>query len=91
MQLRQQTQQQCEALINRTRQDSATIQDGANRYAEQVLSELESRLQQLSQVVLAGRRELGRLQPLPAAEPDGGERNDGPTRGRRLGRIRPVA
>jgi hypothetical protein len=73
LQFRQQTQQQCEALIARSRQESATIQEGANRYAEQVLGELEGRLQELSQVVLGGRRELVRLQsqdPTAAARPD---------------------
>ena len=62
LQFRQQTQQQCEALISRSRQESATIQEGANRYAEQVLGELEGRLQEMGQVVVAGRRELVRLQ-----------------------------
>lgn len=62
LQFRQQTQQQCDALINRSRQESATIQEGANRYAEQVLGELEGRLKELSQVVLGGRRELVKLQ-----------------------------
>jgi F0F1-type ATP synthase membrane subunit b/b' len=72
VQFRQQTQQQCEALIARTRQESAAIQEGANRYAEQVLGELEGRLQDLSQVVLGGRRELVRIQshdPSAAARP----------------------
>jgi F0F1-type ATP synthase membrane subunit b/b' len=62
LQFGKQTQQQCEALVARTRQESATIQEGANRYAEQVLGELEVRLKELSQVVLGGRQELGRLQ-----------------------------
>jgi len=62
LQFRQQTQQQCDGLIARTRQEAATIQEGANRYAEQVLGELEVRLKELSQVVLGGRRELVRLQ-----------------------------
>jgi len=62
LQFTQQTQQQCESLVNRTRQESNAIQEGANRYAEQVLSELELRLKELSQVVLGGRQELGRLQ-----------------------------
>ena len=62
LQFRQQTQQQCEALISRTRQEAATIQEGANRYAEQVLTELEGRLKEMGQVVVAGRRELVRLQ-----------------------------
>lgn len=69
LQFRQQTQQQCEALVARSRQESATIQEGANRYAEQVLGELETRLKELSQVVLGGRRELGRLQAQEAAGP----------------------
>jgi hypothetical protein len=62
LQFRQQTQQQCEALIGRSRQEAAQVQEGANHYAEQVLGELEGRLKELSQVVLGGRRELGRLQ-----------------------------
>ena len=62
LQFTKQTQQQCEALVSRSRQESNTIQEGANRYAEQVLGELEVRLKELSQVVLAGRQELGRLQ-----------------------------
>jgi F0F1-type ATP synthase membrane subunit b/b' len=62
LQFRQQTQQQCDALIARSRQEAATIQEGANRYAEQVLGELEGRLKELSQVVLGGRRELVRMQ-----------------------------
>jgi len=62
LQFSKQTQQQCEAMMARTRQESATIQEGANRYAEQVLGELEGRLQEMGQVVVAGRRELVRLQ-----------------------------
>ena len=62
LQFRQQTQQQCEALIGRSRQEAAAIQEGANRYAEQVLGELEDRLREMGQVVNAGRRELVRLQ-----------------------------
>jgi flagellar biosynthesis GTPase FlhF len=62
LQFRQQTQQQCDALIARSRQEAATIAEGANRYAEQVLGELEGRLKELSQVVLGGRRELVRMQ-----------------------------
>jgi F0F1-type ATP synthase membrane subunit b/b' len=62
LQFRQQTQQQCDALIVRSRQESASIQEGANRYAEQVLGELEVRLKELSQVVLGGRRELVKMQ-----------------------------
>ena len=38
------------------------MQEGANRYAEQVLGELEGRLREMGQVVVAGRRELVRLQ-----------------------------
>ncbi len=62
LQFRQQTQQQCEGLISRTRQEAGAVQDGANRYAEQILGELETRLGELSKVVLAGRRELNRVQ-----------------------------
>ena len=78
LQFRQQTQQQCDALVSRSRQESATIQEGANRYAEQVLGELEGRLKEMSQVVLGGRRELVRLQgpeaTAPAAEETMGRR-----------------
>jgi general L-amino acid transport system ATP-binding protein len=62
LQFRQQTQQQVDALIGRSRQEAGAIEEGANRYAEQVLGELEVRLKELSQVVLGGRRELVRLQ-----------------------------
>jgi F0F1-type ATP synthase membrane subunit b/b' len=67
LQFRQQTQQQCEALIGRSREEAATIQEGANRYAEQVLGELEDRLREMGQVVNAGRRELVRLQGINPA------------------------
>ncbi len=62
LQFRQQTQQQCDALVARSRQEAAGTVEGANHYAEQVLGELETRLRDLSQVVLGGRRELVRLQ-----------------------------
>jgi len=62
LQFRQQTQQQCEAMIARSRKEAAAVQEGANRYAEQVLGELEGRLKELSQVVIGGRQELVRLQ-----------------------------
>jgi F0F1-type ATP synthase membrane subunit b/b' len=69
LQFRQQTQQQCETLISRSRQESAGVQEGANRYAEQVLGELEVRLKELSQVVQGGRGELVRLQAQPPGGP----------------------
>ncbi|SBO42246.1 hypothetical protein [Cyanobium sp. NIES-981] len=62
LQFRQQTQQQCDALVARSRKEAAAVSEGANRYAEQVLGELEGRLKELGQVVVAGRRELVRLQ-----------------------------
>ncbi len=72
LQFRQQTQQQCEQLISRSRQEASHISEGANRYAEQVLGELETRIKELGQVVVAGRRELVRLQV-----PDAGGAVDG--------------
>ncbi|MFM7269996.1 MAG: hypothetical protein ACKOZT_15675 [Cyanobium sp.] len=72
LQFRQQTQQQCEGLISRTRQEAAQVQEGANHYAEQVLGELEGRLKELSQVVLGGRRELVRLQSTEPQAPQRG-------------------
>ena len=53
-----QTHQHCESLIQRSRQDAFDVQDGANRYAEQTLSDLESRLKEMAKVVIAGRQEL---------------------------------
>lgn len=70
LQFRQQTQQQCDQLVARSRQEAAGISEGANRYAEQVLGELEGRLKELGQVVVAGRRELVRLQ-MPEAQMGG--------------------
>jgi F0F1-type ATP synthase membrane subunit b/b' len=68
LQFRQQTQQQCDALVVRSRKEAASVSEGANRYAEQVLGELEGRLKELGQVVAAGRRELVRLQVPEQAE-----------------------
>ena len=49
-------------MIQRSRQEAFEVQDGANRYAEQTLSELESRLKEMAKVVIAGRQELLKLQ-----------------------------
>ncbi|QEY31719.1 hypothetical protein EVJ50_05125 [Synechococcus sp. RSCCF101] len=68
LQFRQQTQQQCESLIQRTRKDASVVQEGADRYAEQTLGEIERRLKEMAQVVLAGRRELVKLQAVDPAE-----------------------
>ena len=40
------------------------MQDGANRYAEQTLGELEVRLKEMAQVVMAGRQELVKIQTI---------------------------
>ena len=64
LQFRQQTQQQCEALIHRSRQEAAGVQDGANRYAEQTLGELEARLKEMAQIVTGGRQELVKIQSI---------------------------
>lgn len=80
IQFRQQTQQQCDALVARTRQEAGSIQDGANRYAEQVLGELETRLKDLSQIVLGGRKELMRLQGKDGAATPGAAMAPGSTR-----------
>ena len=74
LQFRQQTQQQCESLIQRSRQEAASVQDGANRYAEQTLGELEVRLKEMAQVVMAGRQELVKIQtirPMNESQGDG--------------------
>ncbi|MBM5800425.1 MAG: hypothetical protein FJ077_06210 [Cyanobacteria bacterium K_DeepCast_35m_m2_023] len=94
LQFRQQTQQQCDALVARSRQEAAGVVDGANRYAEQVLGELEGRLRDLSQVVLGGRRELVRLQnPESAvtATESGAERNRSLRRARVASKLRQLA
>jgi dsDNA-specific endonuclease/ATPase MutS2 len=69
LQFRQQTQQQCESLIQRSRQEAAGVQDGANRYAEQTLGELEVRLKEMAQVVMAGRQELSKIQAIRSTAP----------------------
>jgi F0F1-type ATP synthase membrane subunit b/b' len=91
LQFRQQTQQQCDQLVARTRHEAGAISEGANRYAEQVLGELEGRLKELGQVVLAGRHELVRLQvpegqptaEVPSAGPAGGAGSDAARQSRR--------
>ena len=52
----------CRCSGRARRQEASAIQEGANRYAEQVLGELEGRLQDMGKVVMAGRRELVKLQ-----------------------------
>ena len=87
LQFRQQTQQQCDAFVARSRQEAAATSEGANSYAEQVLGELEGRLQELSQVVLGGRHELVRLQNPEAASqgrPSDPRQGAKPTRRSRL-------
>ena len=71
LQYRQQTQQQCESLILRSRHEAAGVQDGANRYAEQTLGELEQRLKEIGQVILAGRQELVKIQTISSHEAAG--------------------
>ena len=51
-------------MIQRSRQEAAGVQDGANRYAEQTLGELEVRLKEMAQVVMAGRQELSKIQTI---------------------------
>jgi F0F1-type ATP synthase membrane subunit b/b' len=93
LQFRQQTQQQCDALVARSRQEAGSVVDGANRYAEQVLGELEGRLRDLSQVVLGGRRELVRLQnpETGAATPAGGDTAAPSRRARMASKLRQLA
>ena len=64
-----------EALLLRSRQEAASVQQGANRYAEQVLGELDARLQEMAKVVIGGRRELVRLQntDVELTQPESGE------------------
>ena len=59
--IKKQTQQKCDSLLTKARNEAAFIQDGANKYAEQTLVELEKRLIELNQVVLAGKKELGKI------------------------------
>ena len=40
------------------------MQDGANRYAEQTLGELEARLKDMAQIVIGGRQELVKIQSI---------------------------
>ncbi len=61
---RKQTQQQCELLINQSRQEAVSVQDGANRYADQTLAELEQRLKELVHITLAGRKEINKIQAI---------------------------
>jgi len=87
LQFRQQTQQQCDSLVSRSRQEAATISQGANRYAEQVLGELEARLQEMSQSVLGGRHELVRLQnpeAAPQRQPSDGKQGENSSKRSRL-------
>ena len=48
---RQQIQSQCDSLLLQSRNEAAFIQEGANKYAEQTLRELENRIYDINQVV----------------------------------------
>ena len=56
-------------MIQRSRNEAASVQDGANRYAEQTLGELEVRLKEMAQVVMAGRQELVKIQTIGSDAP----------------------
>jgi len=73
---RQNTQKQCEALILQSRNEAASLQEGANRYAEQTLKELENRLHDINQVVLAGRTELSKIQSINSIRHQKGNNNE---------------
>ncbi len=64
IQFRNQTQKQCEVLIQKNRNEADSIQDGANRYAIKALNELEQRLSEMTNEVIAGRRELSKIQSI---------------------------
>ncbi len=59
---RHETQIQCDSLVQQARKDASQVQDGANKYADQTLNELENSLSEITKVVLAGRKELGKIQ-----------------------------
>ena len=64
LRIKQHTQQQCEALVSASRNEAELMQDGANKYAEQTLKELEKRIIQMNKIISAGRSELEKLQYL---------------------------
>lgn len=64
LQFHQQTQQQCEVLIQRSRKEAILVQDSAKRCAEQVFGELEQRLKEISQTIMVGRHELFKIRAL---------------------------
>ncbi len=57
---RQTTQQTCESMIVKARQEAFQLQEGAIQYAERTLGELEDKLYKITQIVIAGRNELGK-------------------------------
>ena len=56
-----------------------SVQDGANRYAEQTLGELEVRLKEMAQVVMAGRQELVKIQSIRSQDESNRPETEGKT------------
>ena len=59
--LQQQTQKKCDSLLQNSQNEAANIQEGANRYADQTLRELERRIMEMNQMIIAGRAELDKI------------------------------
>ncbi len=59
---RENTQRQCEVLILQAKKEASNYQEGAHQYADDTLKELERRLKEINHVVIAGRKELNRIQ-----------------------------
>ena len=66
--LKEKTRLECDELILKTRKDAQYIQEGANKYAEQTLIELEERIKQINHVLIAGRQELGKIHSISTNE-----------------------
>lgn len=66
-------QEYCEALKIKSQKEANHIKDGANKYAEQVLKELESRLLEVGQVISSGRKQLAKNQPTNVSNYDQSE------------------
>ena len=64
MLLKQQTKQQCESSLSYTRKEALKIQEAANNYSERSLIEVENKLKEMSQLVVSGKLELGKIKSL---------------------------
>ena len=64
IQMRNNTQKQCEIMMEQSRYEASSMKEGANQYADKTLSDLEQKVTDITNIVRSGRIELNKIQTL---------------------------